>query len=35
MFVIGWGHRVCIGCRVLVWLGIGTVVGACAFEEPV
>ena len=27
MFVFGWGRQVCIGYRVLIWLGIGMVVG--------
>ena len=24
---VWFGHQVCIGCHVLIWLGIGTVVG--------
>ena len=27
MFAFGWGHQVYKGCRVLIWLGIGKVVG--------
>ena len=33
MFVFGWGRQVYIGCLVLIWLGIGKVVGHVHFRS--
>ena len=35
MHVLGLGLLVCIICRVLVWLGIGTLVGSMRIEEAI
>ena len=35
MHVLGLGLLVCIICRVLVWLGIGTLVGSMRIEGAI